>query len=283
MRLIVMGSMNFCLENLKNLNNNSINVHRIILSDKKNNTEIIKWAKIKKIAYSTCYSSRDLLDILNVEKPDLVLCYAYSNILTKEHITTSKNGIINFHSSDLPRYRGRHPLNWAIVKGEDRIGMCSHFVDEGIDTGPIIEREYIIIEREDDIFTLWQKIIARSFLMTISVVNRIKNNNLKSVKQENENAFYLRKRVPDDSEIFFSKSCWEIHNLVRASADPYPNSFAIIGISKEKVLFSKSFIGNKPGVVLAKTECGKYIISCKDGVIMLESNTPLTIGMEFSL
>jgi methionyl-tRNA formyltransferase len=206
---------------------------------------------------------------------ELLVCFAYPNILTKDEIELFSKGCINYHSG-LPKYRGRHPLNWMIIDGINKIPNAIHYIDEGIDTGDIILKKNIIRDRTDDYSSILNKQTLLSQELMLEAICLIEKNEVKREPQIKNELGYTRKRTPEDSKIDWSKSSFQVHNFVSALVDPMPNAYSTL--NGKKIEIKKSYIGDDYGVVLDVLKNGKYIISTGDGVTLVESNIKLEIG-----
>jgi methionyl-tRNA formyltransferase len=210
---------------------------------------------------------------------ELLVCFAYPKILKKEEIDLFKKGCINYHSG-LPKYRGRHPLNWMIIDGLKNIPNAIHYMDTGIDTGDIILKKNIICDREDDYASLLNKQTYLSQEMMLEAIHLIEAGNVKRSIQNKNELGYTRKRTPEDSKIDWKKESRELHNFISALVNPMPNAFSMKKKSHTKVEIKKSIIGDDCGVVLAELEKYKYVISTGDGIVLVDTNTKLNVGDE---
>ena len=206
---------------------------------------------------------------------ELLVCFAYPNILKTDEINLFSKGCINYHSG-LPNYRGRHPLNWMIIDGLKIIPNAIHFIDEGIDTGDVIIKKNIICQREDDYFSILNKQTALSQEMMLEAIRMIEANKVKRLPQNKAELGYQKRRTPEDSQIDWKKSSFELHNFFSALVDPMPNAFC--NLNGRRVEIKKSIIGKAPGIVLGKLQGNRYIISTGDGVILVTSDQILQVG-----
>ena len=126
-----------------------------------------------------------VLDFLFKNKPDMIWVADYKFILPKEIIIIPKYGAINFHPSLLPHYRGRAPLNWAMINGEKYTGLTVHMIDEGIDSGDIIHQEKIEISKEDYIGDILEKIYPLYYDISLLVLNAIRSGRFKTKNKRN--------------------------------------------------------------------------------------------------
>ena len=208
---------------------------------------------------------------------ELLVCFAYPNILTKEEIALFDEGCINYHSG-LPKYRGRHPLNWMLINGVKNIPNAIHFIDEGIDTGDVIIEEDIVREREDDYKSILDKQTLLSQRLMLTAIQMIEGGTVIRRKQNPEELGYTRKRTPEDSKIDWSSASKELHDFVSALVDPMPNAFGYVKGMDKRVSIYRSDIGKEPGVVLGEVSEKKYVISTGDGVVLVDVDTVLQVG-----
>ena len=214
-------------------------------------------------------------DVIKEKGIELLVCFAYPNILTADEINLFSKGCINYHSG-LPKYRGRHPLNWMIIDGIRKIPNAIHYIDEGIDTGDIILKRDIIREREDDYASLLEKQTSLSQEMMLEAIRMIEIGNISREEQCKDELSYTKKRTPEDSKLDWTQTSFEIHNFISALVDPMPNAFSMINESKIEI--TKSYIGSTFGVVLGELQDGRYVISTVDGVVLVDANVNLQIG-----
>lgn len=205
---------------------------------------------------------------------ELLVCFAYPNILTKNEIKLFTKGCINYHSG-LPKYRGRHPLNWMLIDGLSRIPNAIHYINEDIDAGDIILECDIIKEREDDYKTIVDKQSDLSQRMMLAAIKMIEAGTVFARKQIPEDLGYTRKRTPDDSRIDFGRPSTDVHNFICALVDPMPNAFC--HLNGETVGIKKSEIGSAPGIVLGEVANRKYVVSTGDGVVLVETDVELNV------
>jgi methionyl-tRNA formyltransferase len=217
-------------------------------------------------------------------KPDLIISVNFDQIFKKEIINIPDKGCINVHASLLPNYRGRAPLNWAILKGEDKTGVTVHFINEGIDTGEIILQEEIEIKKDDYISDILKQVREKYPLMINKAVDLIEDDNYETIKQVKEEGSYYGKRTPEDGLINWDNTAEEIYNLIRAVSHPYPGAFTYLDDSKILIWRANIIEDNnnsyKPGEVIeAKND--NIIVQCRDNKLMMtdyETETEINTG-----
>jgi methionyl-tRNA formyltransferase len=156
---------------------------------------------------------------------DIIFSVGFSLLLRGDIFDFPTYGVINFHQSLLPKYRGRHPLNWAIINGEKETGITFHFMDERIDAGDIIYQERIPIDEYNNIMDLYHKTISSGRAALGKLLNSIDNKTTQKIRQNEKEMSYYPPRRPEDGLINLSDSARNIYNLVRALTYPYPGAF----------------------------------------------------------
>tara|TARA_B100001765_G_C19467012_1_gene322041 strand:- start:125 stop:979 length:855 start_codon:yes stop_codon:yes gene_type:complete len=118
--------------------------------------------------------------------PDLIICIRYAEILKKSLLEIPNKGVINFHPSLLPKYRGLGPIFQAVLHNENEIGFSFHYINEDIDTGQIIKREKIKIEQNESVSRLTIRTHIMGSYNLLSIINNLKNEN-KETKETPQN------------------------------------------------------------------------------------------------
>lgn len=162
-------------------------------------------------------------------RPDLILVIGWTRLLAKELLTMPRLGAIGFHASLLPRYRGRAPVNWAIINGERETGNTMFFLDEGVDTGDVIAQRAIRISEEDDCATLYEKVAVSATEMLRENLPLLKEGRAPRHPQDHSLATVMPRRRPEDGRIDWRRSTRELYDWVRALTHPYPGAFTDIG------------------------------------------------------
>jgi len=132
--------------------------------------------------------------------------------------------ILNVHSGKLPEYRGANVLNWAIINGEEHIGVTFHLVDRSIDTGPIIFESKLKIEKVDTAFTLQKRIGEEIGNKLELLLPSFIENKLLPKDQSAINIKYHKRRLPEDGLFDWTFSDEKIHNLIRGLVHPWPGA-----------------------------------------------------------
>ncbi|MBA3768493.1 MAG: methionyl-tRNA formyltransferase, partial [Acidobacteria bacterium] len=136
--------------------------------------------------------------------PDLILVWSYSMILPPAILEIPRAGCVNLHGGLLPEYRGGHVMQWAIINGERETGMTLHYMDEGVDTGPVIAEESFPIEWEDDAASIRGKLKDAGVHLIKEYWNAITGGTAPRISQDESRARYYRLRTPEDGLIDWS-------------------------------------------------------------------------------
>jgi methionyl-tRNA formyltransferase len=187
--------------------------------------ELAELHNIKVIKQNKIAGDQRLREYLQSLSPDLYVLSSFRNLLDAELLALPSMGAINLHMAPLPRYRGAHPENWAIINGEKKMGFTVHFLDEGIDSGDILLQDEISIMPEDDILSLTFKLAIAGPSLLVNALHDIKSGTIKRIPQLESDASYYPPRTPKDGFIDWSQRAYQIQNLVRALTIPYPGAF----------------------------------------------------------
>ncbi len=205
-------------------------------------------------------------------QPDFLFSFYYRNLLGAELLAIPAKGAVNLHGSLLPKYRGRVPLNWAIINGETETGVTLHYMNEKADAGDIIDQEKIAITDDDTAKTLFGKADAAARVMLDRALPLLAEGKAARIPQDNAQATKFGGRKPADGQIDWSKSATAVRNLVRAVTLPYPGAFSFIGDRKcffWSVDVVKASRKAAPGTVLSNAPftiaCGEDAVQVKTG------------------
>jgi len=162
-------------------------------------------------------------------RPDFIFSFYYRSMLGAELLNAARRGALNMHGSLLPRYRGRAPVNWAILHGERETGATLHYMVERADAGDIVDQLAVPILQDDDAREVFAKVtVAAEAILARSLPGLIAGNAPRR-RQPIKPGQYFGRRRPEDGRIDWSWPARRIHDLVRAVAPPFPGAFAAVG------------------------------------------------------
>lgn len=198
--------------------------------------------------------------------PDLIITCAYGQILPKELLDYPKFGCINVHASLLPKYRGGAPIHRAIMNGDKKTGITIMYMDIGMDTGDIIEKEEIEITDTDTVSILHDKLSILGSKLLIKTLPSILNGTNNRTPQDDTKATYAKIIKPEDEKLDFNKSTIQIYNQIRG-LNSFPGAYFILDGKRYKVF--ESIIGNES---FYENVNGEVVKLYKEGIGIKTSN-----------
>lgn len=236
-----------------------------------------QWAEKLSVPFLPCKDVNSVTFLNEIEKykSDLFISMSFNQILKKEIISFPRLGFINCHAGALPFYRGRNPLNWALINGEGSFGITVHYIDEGIDTGDIIEQRLFPITLIDNYASLLVKAISECANVLHSATLKIHHNNVRRIKQTDIHPIgtYFGMRTVGDEVIDFNLPAVRIHNFIRATTKPGPTARCYIG-GRELGIISSELIVNAPNYIAT---VGEVIGRSVDGIIVKVGDSSIKI------
>ena len=157
-------------------------------------------------------------------KPDYLFSFYYRLMLKPDLLATATRGAYNMHGSLLPKYRGRAPINWAVLKGETETGATLHEMVEKPDAGRIVDQEAVPILPDDSVLDVFHKISIAAATTLDRALPRLVDGSAVLRPQNLAAGSYYGGRKPEDGIINWHDSAVNVHNLVRAVAPPYPGA-----------------------------------------------------------
>ncbi|HJV76165.1 MAG TPA: formyltransferase [Noviherbaspirillum sp.] len=173
--------------------------------------------------------SAALFEQVRDARPDFIFSFYYRHLLPAQLLCLAPEGAYNMHGSLLPKYRGRAPVNWAILHGETETGATLHEMTEKPDAGAIVAQSAVPILPDDTAFEVFGKVVVAAEQALWQVLPAMLAG--KSPKRENDlsQGSYFGARTPEDGRIDWSRSAQDVYNLHRAVAPPYPGAWTRIG------------------------------------------------------
>ncbi|MCZ6803347.1 MAG: methionyl-tRNA formyltransferase [Proteobacteria bacterium] len=196
-------------------------------------------------------NSREL-DPDSLDNCDLMLIVAYGLLITPEVLAKPKFGCINIHTSLLPRWRGAAPIQRAIEAGDKESGITIMQLDNGLDTGPILEQITCPIDNQDTGADLHDRLAKISADSINSFLTKIANNKTSAIKQDNSKATYANKITKQEAKIDWAKPAIDLERKVRAF-NPFPVAHTVLKELNIRVWEAEIKTGPKkltPGTIL---------------------------------
>ncbi|HEX6634949.1 MAG TPA: formyltransferase [Usitatibacter sp.] len=199
--------------------------------------------------------------------PDFVFSFYYRHMLPPAMLAAARRGAYNVHGSLLPKYRGRVPVNWAILHGERETGATLHEMAARPDAGRIVDRMAVPILPDDTALDVFRKVTVAAEIVLDRSLPALLEGRARLVAQDLAQGSYFGGRKPEDGRIDWSKGARGIHDLVRAVAPPYPGAFTTIGGSTLRVLRTRVVEGRGDAPrILAESD--RILARCIDGATL---------------
>jgi methionyl-tRNA formyltransferase len=205
-------------------------------------------------------------------RPDLILSVYYRHMIGTKILDLPRLGAFNMHGSLLPKYRGRAPINWAVLHGEPRIGMTLHRMVKAADAGAVIDQDGVEIGPRDTAEQAFRKVLPCAKRVLARQIDALLTGTARETPQDEAQATYFTGRKPEDGRIDWTQSSRQIFNLIRAVTDPYPGAFTDVGDARLMVWWaepgSPAAAGKRgaPGEVLSVTP---LVVASGDGALEL--------------
>ena len=161
--------------------------------------------------------------------PDLILSVYYRHMIGTKILGLPRLGAWNMHGSLLPKYRGRAPINWAVLHGEPRIGMTLHRMVKSADAGAVVDQEGVDLGPRDTAEQAFRKVLPCARTLLARQIDALLAGTARETPQDEAQATYFTGRKPEDGRINWTQTSRQIFNLIRAVTDPYPGAFTDIG------------------------------------------------------
>jgi methionyl-tRNA formyltransferase len=202
--------------------------------------------------------------------PDFLFSFYYRSMLGVPLLRAARRGALNMHGSLLPKFRGRAPVNWAILRGEHECGATLHYMVERADAGEIVDQLAVPILQDDDARDVFAKVTVAAETILARSLPGVISGTAPRLPQPIEPGQYFGRRRPEDGRIDWHRPATEIHNLVRAVAPPFPGAFAQVDgerweIHRTRVTGGRDPSPGAPRLVAAGGEC---FAVCGDGQLL---------------
>jgi methionyl-tRNA formyltransferase len=168
--------------------------------------------------------------------PDFLFSFYYRRMLGAALLALPARGALNMHGSLLPKYRGRAPVNWAVLAGERQTGATLHFMTIRPDQGDIVDQTAVPILPDDTARDVFDKVTFAAEMTLDRALPALLAGTAQRVPQDLARGSYFGRRRPEDGTIDWRRDAVSIHNLVRAVAPPYPGALTSVGGVPARVL-----------------------------------------------
>ncbi|QWD78407.1 formyltransferase [Polynucleobacter sp. MWH-Svant-W18] len=188
---------------------------------------VAKLCEEKNIPCITSSASKlnDLIPKLQALSPDYIFSFYYRHMIPAQILACAKIAALNMHGSLLPKYRGRAPVNWAILNGESETGATLHIMEAKPDAGDIVGQVAVTIGADETATEVFGKVSQAAVKVIEAVLPSLIAGKVPRKPNELKKGSYFGGRKPADGQIHWNQTAAQVHNLVRAVAPPYPGAF----------------------------------------------------------
>jgi methionyl-tRNA formyltransferase len=209
------------------------------------------------------------LEQVRAARPDFLFSFYYRHMLDPKVLALAPRGAYNMHGSLLPKYRGRVPVNWAVLKGESETGATLHAMTLKPDAGAIVDAQAVPILPDDTAVEVFRKVcVAAEITLQRSLPGLLAGTAVLR-EQDLRQGSYYGGRSAADGAIDWHLGVRAVHNLVRAVAPPYPGAYALAAGMPLRVLRTLVGTGAGAGPAQLRWQEGEVQAQCADGVLRL--------------
>lgn len=234
LRVVFMGTPEFSVPVLDGLIDNYDVIGVVTQPDKEvGRNHEIKFSPVKELAlkndirvFQPIKIRNEYDDIIKL-KPDMIVTCAYGQIIPKILLELPKYGCINVHASLLPKLRGGAPLHRCVINGDSKTGITIMHMDEHMDTGDIISQREILIDINDNVGTIHDKLSLLGKELLLETIPNIIDGTANRIKQNDNEATYAPVIKREDELLDFNKTTLQLYNQIRGM-NPFPVSYAVL-------------------------------------------------------
>ena len=213
----------------------------------------------------------EFVHILEEIAPDAIVVAAFGQILPKAVLDIPPYGCINIHASLLPKYRGAAPIQWAIIDGEKETGVTTMMMNEGLDTGDMLEKAVVPIDKEETGGSLHDKLSAAGGALILSTLDKLEKGSLTRTPQTDEGTCYAKMLSKSLGDIHWEADAASIERLIRG-LDPWPSAYTSLDGKTLKLWRAKVSdrdYGVSPGTV-AEVAKDQMAVQTGKGSLLIE-------------
>ena len=292
MKVIFMGTPDFAVPSLEKLIECGYQVNGVITQpDKpKGRGKAMAFSPVKEAALAhnipvytpAKINTSEGIELVESLEADVIVVAAFGQILPKAILEMKKYGCVNVHSSLLPKYRGAAPIQWAVINGEEKSGVTTMLMDEGIDTGDILMVKETGLDAKETGGSLFDRLAVLGADLLIDTLKAMEDGTITRTPQNHEESTYVGMLKKSHGQLDFTKSAVELERLIRG-LNPWPSAFTsyngkVIKIWDSEVVkvsdlvnetgdskYSEDYVASlECGQVAAVTKSSFYIVTGED-------------------
>lgn len=282
MNIVYMGTPDIAAVILKDLLDSNHNIIGVVTQpDKpKGRGKQVQYTPVKEVALEhgipvyqpLKVKDESFIQVLKELNPDIIAVAAFGQIIPKAILELPKYGCVNVHASLLPKYRGAAPIQWSIIDGEEVTGITIMQMDEGLDTGDMIMKESVVIDKKETAGSLHDKLAAIGGKLLLKALEAIENNRAVKEKQKDEESNYAVMLKKEMGHIDYKKSAIEIERLIRG-LNPWPSAYSFLDGKTLKIWDADVVDSHQkevnPGVITAVTK-DAFLVQTGEGILAIK-------------
>ena len=209
-----------------------------------------------------------LREAIAAYEPEVLFSFYFRHLLPADVLVLAPRGGFNLHGSLLPEFRGRSPVNWAILHGAKETGVTLHRMTPRPDAGEILGQERVPIGPSDTAYTVFRSLEPAAERLLDHVLPEIRSGVAKGSPQDPARASYYGGRTPEDGRIDWSQPARRVYDLVRAVTHPYPGAFTTLRGERMLVWWARPLVGahGSPGAITGIDEEGVVVAAGRDAL-----------------
>ena len=260
----------------------------LIFTHEDSPTEQIWFSSVRELAEKNRipYLTSSINEPENIQRvrqiaPDFLLSFYYRNMIKPELLEIPARGALNLHGSWLPKYRGRVPVNWAVINGETETGATLHYMVAKPDAGDIVDQEKVGIAFTDTAHDVFGKVNEAAVTVLRRAWPRLVDGSADRIPMDLAAGSYFGGRKPEDGRIDWTKSAVQIYNLIRGVTHPYPGGFTELNGKKIVIWSARPVEGTaEPGQVVS---LNPLRVGTGNGLLELTNHEPETDSLELGM
>jgi len=203
---------------------------------------------------TTDINTPENIELVRILAPDFLFSFYYRNMIRPEVLAIPGRGALNMHGSYLPKYRGRVPVNWAVINGEIETGATLHYMVEKPDAGDIVDQEKVPILFDDTAHDVFTKVTSAAELVLSRAWPLLQSGTARKIPMDLNAGSYFGGRKPADGLIDWTLPAISIYNLIRGVTHPYPGAFSYLGGEKVIIWSARPVDGvAAPGCIVSSS------------------------------
>jgi methionyl-tRNA formyltransferase len=199
----------------------------------------INFKKVEKVSDETFISSIEKIN------PDFIFSFYFRFMLDERVLAAAKSGAFNMHGSLLPKYRGRVPINWAIIKGEVETGATLHLMEKKPDAGDIVAQKSVEILPNETAIEVFNKVTEVAIQIMEESIAHLIRGDFPRIKNNLSKGSYFGGRKPEDGKIDLNQPTRVIYNLIRALAPPYPGAYIELKNGQNFFIYKSTYVDDR--------------------------------------